>query len=199
MSCTICWSLLKNRTQTATATPVMIPLHLRGPHHHHPRFAHPGLWGLPDGLSFNLDDEGKVVYAPATEEYKGIPKYANKLYSEGLLDPEFSTQTAQQWQAKVTSGQCGVYSGSPTALDPSTTAQQLSLPPLTSATNDEKGRQAAILSVSGPCVHHRQMLRPCGSHPSAGYVLCNRGEMLWKASAAPLCLLAMRGTLAVYG
>ncbi|MFQ8833345.1 MAG: hypothetical protein ACLR7U_11085 [Ruthenibacterium lactatiformans] len=28
------------------------------------------LRGLPDGLSFNLDDEGKVVYAPATEEYK---------------------------------------------------------------------------------------------------------------------------------
>ena len=98
----------------------------------------PAFTGLPDGLSFNLDDEGKVVYAPATEEYKEFLKYANKLYSEGLLDPEFSTQTAQQWQAKVTSGQCGVYSGSPTALDPSTTAQQFSLPPLTSATNDEK-------------------------------------------------------------
>ena len=98
----------------------------------------PAFTGLPDGLSFNLDDEGKVVYAPATEEYKEFLKYANKLYSEGLLDPEFSTQTAQQWQAKVTSGQCGVYSGSPTALDPPTTAQQLSLPPLTSATNDEK-------------------------------------------------------------
>ena len=98
----------------------------------------PAFTGLPDGLSFNLDDEGKVVYAPATEEYKEFLKYANKLYSEGLLDPEFSTQTAQQWQAKVTSGQCGVYSGSPTALDPSTTAQQLSLPPLTSAPNDEK-------------------------------------------------------------
>ena len=98
----------------------------------------PAFTGLPDGLSFNLDDEGKVVYAPATEEYKEFLKYANKLYSEGLLDPEFSTQTAQQWQAKVTSGQCGVYSGSPTALDASTTAQQLSLPPLTSATNDEK-------------------------------------------------------------
>ena len=98
----------------------------------------PAFTGLPDGLSFNLDDEGKVVYAPATEEYKEFLKYANKLYSEGLLDPEFSTQTAQQWQAKVKADQCGIYSGSPTTLDPSTTAQQLSLPPLTSATNDEK-------------------------------------------------------------
>lgn len=47
----------------------------------------PAFTGLPDGLSFNLDDEGKVVYAPATEEYKEFLKYANKLYSEGLLDP----------------------------------------------------------------------------------------------------------------
>lgn len=62
------------------------------------------------------------MYAPATEEYKEFLKYANKLYSEGLLDPEFSTQTAQQWQAKVKADQCGIYSGSPTTLDPSTTA-----------------------------------------------------------------------------
>lgn len=53
------------------------------------------------------------MYAPATEEYKEFLKYANKLYSEGLLDPEFSTQTAQQWQAKVKADQCGIYSGSP--------------------------------------------------------------------------------------
>lgn len=98
----------------------------------------PAFTGLPDGLSFNLADDGSVVYAPATEEYKEFLKYANKLYSEGLLDPEFSTQTSQQWLAKAKADQCGVYSGSPTGLDPSTTAQQLSLPPLTSATNDEK-------------------------------------------------------------
>lgn len=98
----------------------------------------PAFTGLPDGLSFNLDDDGNVVYAPATEGYKAFLEYANKLYSEGLLDPEFSTQTSQQWQAKVMANQCGVYSGSPTSLDPSTTAQQLSLPPLTSPTNDKK-------------------------------------------------------------
>lgn len=98
----------------------------------------PAFTGLPDGLSFNVDDDGNVVYAPAMEEYKEFLLYANKLYSEGLLDPEFATQTSQQWQAKVAANLCGVYSGSPTSLDPSTTAQQLSLPPLTSATNDEK-------------------------------------------------------------
>ncbi|HIW54974.1 MAG TPA: ABC transporter substrate-binding protein [Candidatus Ruthenibacterium merdigallinarum] len=98
----------------------------------------PAFTGLPDGLSFNVADDGSVVYAPATEEYKAFLEYANKLYEEGLLDIEFSTQTSQQWQAKVKANQCGVYSGSPTTLDPSTTANQLSLPPLTSPTNDKK-------------------------------------------------------------
>ncbi|MEG1445766.1 MAG: ABC transporter substrate-binding protein [Ruthenibacterium sp.] len=99
----------------------------------------PAFTGLPDGLSFNLDDAGKVVYAPATKEYKEFLLFANKLYAEGLLDPEFSTQTSQQWQAKVKENLCGVYSASPTLLDPeTTTAQQLSLPPLTSATNSKK-------------------------------------------------------------
>lgn len=98
----------------------------------------PAFTGLPDGLSFNVDDSGAVVYAPATEGYKAFLQYASKLYAEGLLDPEFSTQTSQQWQAKVKANQCGVYSGSPTTLDPSVTAQQLSLSPLTSATNDKK-------------------------------------------------------------
>ena len=98
----------------------------------------PAFTGLPDGLSFNVADDGSVVYAPATEEYKAFLEYTNKLYEEGLLDVEFSTQTSQQWQAKVKADQCGVYSGSPTTLDPSVTANQLSLPPLTSPTNDKK-------------------------------------------------------------
>lgn len=98
----------------------------------------PAFTGLPDGLSFNVDKAGKVVYAPATDEYKEFLLFANKLYNEGLLDPEFSTQTAQQWQAKVKANQCGVYSGSPTALEATTTAQQLSLKPLTSESNSDK-------------------------------------------------------------
>lgn len=98
----------------------------------------PAFTGLPDGLSFNVNNAGEVVYAPAVDEYKEFLLFAHKLYEEGLLDPEFSTQNAQQWQAKVMANQCGVYSGSPTALDPSTTAQQLSLLPLTSDTNPDR-------------------------------------------------------------
>lgn len=95
----------------------------------------PAFTGTAEGLGFDIKD-GEVVYAPALPEYKEFLTYANKLYSEGLLDPEFSTQTIQQWQAKVKADMTGIYSGSPTMLDPEiTTTQQLSLPPLTSATN----------------------------------------------------------------
>ncbi|WP_312372480.1 ABC transporter substrate-binding protein [Lachnoclostridium sp.] len=98
----------------------------------------PAFTGTAEGLGFDIKN-GEVVYAPALPEYKEFLIYANKLYSEGLLDPEFSTQTSQQWQAKVKAGMCGVYSASPTLLDPEVTVtQQLSLPPLTSSTNDKK-------------------------------------------------------------
>ena len=98
----------------------------------------PAFTGVPDGLSFNVKD-GEVVYAPALPEYKEFLLYAHKLYEEGLLDPEFSSHTTQQWQAKMKSDMCGVYSGSTTGLDPdTTTTKQLSLPPLTSPTNSQK-------------------------------------------------------------
>lgn len=98
----------------------------------------PAFTGTAEGLGFDIKN-GEVVYAPALPEYKEFLTYANKLYSEGLLDPEFSTQTSQQWQAKVKAGICGIYSASPTLLDPEVTkTEQLSLPPLTSSTNPDK-------------------------------------------------------------
>lgn len=98
----------------------------------------PAFTGTAEGLGFDIKN-GEVVYAPALPEYKEFLAYTNKLYTEGLLDPEFSTQTSQQWQAKVKADMYGVYSASPTLLDAETTStKQLSLPPLTSSTNSEK-------------------------------------------------------------
>lgn len=98
----------------------------------------PAFTGTAEGLGFDIKD-GEVVYAPALPEYKEFLTYMHKLYTEGLIDPEFSTQTSQQWQAKVKADMYGVYSASPTLLDPETTSsKQLSLPPLTSSTNGEK-------------------------------------------------------------
>lgn len=98
--------------------------------------------GMPDananGLSYNVDDNGNVIFVPTMDEYKEFLKYGNKLYSEGLVDPEFATQSADQLRAKTQGMQACFYSGSPTVCDPSTTDKQLSLSPLTSPTNDKK-------------------------------------------------------------
>ncbi|WMT41297.1 extracellular solute-binding protein [Paenibacillus sp. D2_2] len=99
----------------------------------------PAFTGMTGGIGFDVNDAGEVVYVPAMPEYKEALAYTNKLYKEGLIDREFSTQTSQQWQAKIKGGLVGVYNGSPTLLDPETTkTEQLSLVPLTSPTNDKR-------------------------------------------------------------
>jgi putative aldouronate transport system substrate-binding protein len=54
--------------------------------------------------------DGKVVYVPAEETYKEYLTFMNKLYSEGLLDPEYFSQTADQVNAKETNYRYGAYS-----------------------------------------------------------------------------------------
>ncbi len=99
----------------------------------------PAFTGMTGMIGFDIDDAGKVLYVPAMKEYKDFLLYSHRLYKEGLLDPEFSTQTSQQWQAKVKEGTVGVYSASPTMLDAEKTkSEQLSLSGLTSPTNTKK-------------------------------------------------------------
>ena len=114
-------------------------------------FLIPAFTGLTGGMGFDIKD-GEAVYIPALPEYKDYLMYCNKLYSEGLIDPEFLTQTAQQWQAKVKSGICGVYNASPTMLPPETTSLQVSLMPLTSPTNDERAARVPISLYTGRAV-----------------------------------------------
>ncbi len=51
--------------------------------------------GAPDGRTdhsyFQLNDEGNVIWAAQTEEYKQALAYAQKWYKDGVLDPEFIT------------------------------------------------------------------------------------------------------------
>lgn len=51
--------------------------------------------GAPDGRTdhsyFQLDDEGNVVWAAQTENYRQALAYAQKWYKDGVLDPEFIT------------------------------------------------------------------------------------------------------------
>lgn len=70
------------------------------------------------GLAYNTQHEricykdGKVVYVPQEEEYKEFLTYMNKLYSEGLLDPECFTMDAATYNAKTQTSEptCGVIS-----------------------------------------------------------------------------------------
>jgi putative aldouronate transport system substrate-binding protein len=61
------------------------------------------------GMSFGLDigttdfvasPEGKLSYAYITDNYKGMLQFANKLYTEKLLDPEYATITDDQIMSK---------------------------------------------------------------------------------------------------
>lgn len=48
--------------------------------------------------------DGKVIFVPTDPVYKEFLIFMNKLYTEGLLDSEYFTQTEDQFKAKVAQG-----------------------------------------------------------------------------------------------
>ncbi|TCZ76645.1 extracellular solute-binding protein [Paenibacillus albiflavus] len=61
-------------------------------------------WGL-GGVSYPASYDEKTKnwrYAPTTPEHKEMLDFMKKLYNEGLLDPEFMTDTPDSWQSKMT-------------------------------------------------------------------------------------------------
>lgn len=60
-------------------------------------------WGLYGGVgSMSYNEQDKTWYYPyTTKEFKNMADFFKKLYNEGLLDPEFSTNTSNAWIAKV--------------------------------------------------------------------------------------------------
>lgn len=51
--------------------------------------------------AFALKDDGSIFYGPAQDSYKEYLAFMNKLYSEGLLDPDFMVQDRTNVQSKV--------------------------------------------------------------------------------------------------
>lgn len=49
-----------------------------------------------------VEDEGTWEFGPTTEEYKAMLDFMQKLYTEGLIDPEFLTDTDASWTTKMT-------------------------------------------------------------------------------------------------
>jgi putative aldouronate transport system substrate-binding protein len=71
---------------------------------------------LGSGFSSNLYpyydpdvDGGKYLVGPANPQFKEVLGYLNRLYTAGLLDPDYATNTADQWKEKMSSGRALSY------------------------------------------------------------------------------------------
>lgn len=58
----------------------------------------------PDNGQWVIDDEYNVHYKHVTDEEKEYFKWLCRMYNEGILDPNFATQTDDDYIAKVASG-----------------------------------------------------------------------------------------------
>lgn len=101
-----------------------------------------GYAGYHQSWWWDLDENENVVFVPQQEGFKEYLEFAHKMYEEGLLDPEFATQTSDQRNAKAKSNLVGFYNCSPTTLNGTEMEErgenQICLPPLTSPTNSKK-------------------------------------------------------------
>lgn len=85
--------------------------------------------------------DGKVVFVPTTENYWEYIQFANKLYNEGLLDPDvFSMNADKDLAQKGSQGIVGCFDGGAAYLIVGNTydAQYTGLNPLTSSINSQK-------------------------------------------------------------
>ena len=49
-------------------------------------------------------DMQQLEYGPATDKFRDMLVYVEKLYAEGLIDPEFQTATDTQWEEIYANG-----------------------------------------------------------------------------------------------
>ncbi len=71
------------------------------------------LWGASQGFyrafrtsdGFAYDkDYGAFTYEPVTDKFRDCQKYMARLFADGLMAPEFATQSAEQWAEQIGSG-----------------------------------------------------------------------------------------------
>ncbi|MQA20059.1 extracellular solute-binding protein [Rugamonas sp. FT103W] len=74
----------------------------------------PPLWVFLGGFGLAPEfyqKDGKVHYSPADPAYRDFLVTMRQWYSEGLLDPDYLSQTERQFDAKMTNNQVGAYAG----------------------------------------------------------------------------------------
>lgn len=60
--------------------------------------------GSPDNGQWIVDEDYNVTYKHAVEGQKTYYKWLNRMHAEGILDPEFATQTFADYLEKIASG-----------------------------------------------------------------------------------------------
>ncbi|MGN0298969.1 MAG: extracellular solute-binding protein [Lachnospiraceae bacterium] len=60
--------------------------------------------GAPDNGEYLIREDGTAVYKYSDEKVREYFKWLNRMYNEGVLDPEFATQTHEDYIAKIASG-----------------------------------------------------------------------------------------------
>lgn len=58
----------------------------------------------PDNGQWLVDENNNGVYKFRSEKVREYMKWLNRMYNEGILDPEFATQTHEDYIAKIASG-----------------------------------------------------------------------------------------------
>lgn len=60
--------------------------------------------GAPDNGQWLIDENYNAIYKFRSEKVREYFKWLNRMYNEGVLDPEFATQTHEDYIAKIASG-----------------------------------------------------------------------------------------------
>ena len=68
-----------------------------------------GIYDVDDNYNRMVKD-GKVILANTTDNYRAYLTWMNKLFNDGLLDKEFSTQAEEQMNTKTKNGIVGLFS-----------------------------------------------------------------------------------------
>lgn len=99
-------------------------------------------YSLPSGYTYDRTNE-EWVFAPTSDNFKEMLQYLNKLYNEGLLDPEAFTQDTNQFKQKLYNGKvvvAGMWLGEEDTFTPEIQA----------ATGNPDADFDAILPMAGP-------------------------------------------------
>ena len=100
-----------------------------------------GISGFEANEQFFIED-GKVKYAYTDPRFKEALTFINKLYSEGLIDPEYATNDTNVWLSRITNEVSGACQD--------TTARAYSLGTQVQAAGSEDARFVVVAPPMGP-------------------------------------------------